>query len=129
MFSIKQIFQDINSKSCHSILKDSFGDLKIPLGCSLLILMTAFYISQINRYLNIYYCIYPVMFVFFLATEWLNMNNPWLHVLLTAKGEEIDKVVGLELCADDYITKPFSLRELLARIKAILRRVQMEKEG
>lgn len=44
-------------------------------------------------------------------------------ILLTAKGEEIDKVVGLELGADDYITKPFSLRELLARIRAILRRV------
>lgn len=43
-------------------------------------------------------------------------------VLLTAKGEEIDKVLGLELGADDYVTKPFSLRELLARIKAILRR-------
>lgn len=43
-------------------------------------------------------------------------------ILLTARGEEIDKVVGLELGADDYITKPFSLRELLARIKAILRR-------
>lgn len=45
-------------------------------------------------------------------------------ILLTAKGEEIDKVVGLELGADDYITKPFSLRELLARVKAILRRSQ-----
>jgi DNA-binding response OmpR family regulator len=43
-------------------------------------------------------------------------------VLLTAKGEEVDKIVGLELGADDYVTKPFSLRELLARIKAILRR-------
>ncbi|HEY9125330.1 MAG TPA: response regulator transcription factor [Bacteroidales bacterium] len=43
-------------------------------------------------------------------------------ILLTAKGEEIDKVFGLEIGADDYITKPFSLRELLARIKAILRR-------
>jgi len=43
-------------------------------------------------------------------------------ILLTAKGEEIDKVLGLELGADDYITKPFSLRELLARVKAILRR-------
>ncbi len=46
-------------------------------------------------------------------------------IMLTAKGEEIDKVLGLELGADDYITKPFSLRELLARIKAVLRR----KEG
>ena len=43
-------------------------------------------------------------------------------ILLTAKGEEIDKVVGLEIGADDYITKPFSLRELLARVKAVLRR-------
>ncbi len=45
-------------------------------------------------------------------------------ILLTAKGEEIDKVLGLELGADDYITKPFSLRELLARVKAVLRRGQ-----
>lgn len=43
-------------------------------------------------------------------------------IMLTAKGEEIDKVVGLELGADDYITKPFSLREFLARLKAVLRR-------
>ncbi len=43
-------------------------------------------------------------------------------VMLTAKGQEVDKVVGLELGADDYVTKPFSPRELLARIKAVLRR-------
>jgi len=43
-------------------------------------------------------------------------------IMLTAKAEEVDKVVGLELGADDYITKPFSLRELIARIKAVLRR-------
>jgi DNA-binding response OmpR family regulator len=44
-------------------------------------------------------------------------------IMLTAKGQEVDKVVGLELGADDYVTKPFSPRELLARIKAVLRRV------
>ena len=43
-------------------------------------------------------------------------------IMLTAKGEEVDRVVGLELGADDYVTKPFSLRELLARVKAVLRR-------
>lgn len=43
-------------------------------------------------------------------------------IMLTAKAEEIDKILGLELGADDYLTKPFSLRELLARIKAVLRR-------
>jgi DNA-binding response OmpR family regulator len=48
------------------------------------------------------------------------INTP--IILLTAKGEEIDKIIGLELGADDYITKPFSIRELLARIKAIVRR-------
>jgi DNA-binding response OmpR family regulator len=50
-------------------------------------------------------------------------------ILLTARGEEIDKVLGLELGADDYVTKPFSLRELLARIKAVLRRGSAASEG
>jgi len=45
-------------------------------------------------------------------------------IMLTAKGEEVDRVVGLELGADDYVTKPFSLRELLARVKAVLRRME-----
>lgn len=43
-------------------------------------------------------------------------------ILLTAKGEEVDKIIGLEMGADDYITKPFSPRELVARVKAVLRR-------
>jgi DNA-binding response OmpR family regulator len=45
-------------------------------------------------------------------------------IMLTARGQEVDKVVGLELGADDYVTKPFSIRELLARVKAVLRRTQ-----
>jgi DNA-binding response OmpR family regulator len=45
-------------------------------------------------------------------------------LMLTAKAEEIDKVVGLELGADDYVTKPFSMRELLARVRALLRRAK-----
>jgi DNA-binding response OmpR family regulator len=49
-------------------------------------------------------------------------------IMLTALGEETDRVVGLELGADDYVTKPFSVRELLARIKAVLRRTGPEGE-
>ena len=49
-------------------------------------------------------------------------------IMLTARGQEVDKVVGLELGADDYVTKPFSIRELLARVKAVLRRTQASPE-
>ena len=49
-------------------------------------------------------------------------------IMLTAKGEEIDRILGLELGADDYIVKPFSAREVVARVKAVLRRLAMAKE-
>jgi DNA-binding response OmpR family regulator len=55
-----------------------------------------------------------------------DMNTPVL--MLTARDDEIDRVVGLEVGADDYMTKPFSMRELLARVKAMLRRVRMLRE-
>lgn len=48
-------------------------------------------------------------------------------LMLTARADEIDKVVGLEMGADDYVTKPFSMRELMARVKALLRRVQLDR--
>ena len=52
-------------------------------------------------------------------------------MMVTAKGEEVDRVVGLELGADDYVTKPFSMRELLLRVEAVLRRARVSevKEG
>jgi DNA-binding response OmpR family regulator len=50
-------------------------------------------------------------------------------IMLTARGEEVDRVVGLEVGADDYVTKPFSVRELMARIKAVLRRTRNEQTG
>lgn len=50
-------------------------------------------------------------------------------IMITARGEEVDRIVGLELGADDYVCKPFSVRELMSRIKAVLRRSQPEQEG
>ena len=60
-------------------------------------------------------------------------SNPltrWIPVLiLTARTGEIDRIIGFELGADDYVTKPFSPRELVLRVKAILRRMEMDREG
>jgi len=50
-------------------------------------------------------------------------------IMITARGEELDRVLGLEIGADDYVTKPFSVRELMARIKAVLRRTQQDGEA
>lgn len=55
-------------------------------------------------------------------------NSPIPVVMLTARGDEVDRVLGLELGADDYLPKPFSSRELVARIRAILRRVEVSSD-
>jgi DNA-binding response OmpR family regulator len=60
------------------------------------------------------------------------IRSEQIHVpvlMLTAKSEEIDKVLGLEIGADDYLTKPFSIREFIARVKAIFRRSEMIRES
>ncbi len=54
----------------------------------------------------------------------IRSSNDTAVILLTARSEEVDKIVGLELGADDYVSKPFSVRELMARVKTIMRRVQ-----
>ncbi len=66
----------------------------------------------------------PLMSGFDVCKKVRHENNDTPIIFLTAKGEEIDKVIGLESGGDDYLTKPFSLRELLARVKAVLRRTQ-----
>jgi DNA-binding response OmpR family regulator len=58
----------------------------------------------------------------------LRKTNSVPIIMITALGEETDRIVGLELGADDYVTKPFSMRELMARIKAVLRRAQNENK-
>src|ERR1043165_2627054 len=56
--------------------------------------------------------------------RWIRSTSELPVILVTARGDEADRIVGLELGADDYVTKPFSPRELTARVKAVLRRVR-----
>jgi len=58
----------------------------------------------------------------------LRMSSATPVIMLTARGEEIDRVLGLEVGADDYLAKPFSFRELLARIQALLRRIELDRK-
>ncbi|PHM35674.1 two-component system response regulator OmpR [Xenorhabdus innexi] len=58
-----------------------------------------------------------------------SQNNPIPVIMISAKGEEVDRIVGLEIGADDYLAKPFNPRELLARIRAVLRRHSHELAG
>ena len=58
----------------------------------------------------------------------LRMSSATPVIMLTARGEEIDRVLGLEVGADDYLAKPFSFRELLARIQAMLRRIELDRK-
>lgn len=62
------------------------------------------------------------------VTSRLRENNHVPIILLTARGDEIDRIAGLELGADDYIVKPFSPREVVARVKAVLRRTGSQRE-
>ncbi|MCP5098519.1 MAG: response regulator transcription factor [Chloroflexi bacterium] len=59
----------------------------------------------------------------------LRVHSPVPILMLTALGDEVDRILGLELGADDYLTKPFSTRELKARIRALLRRVELDRAG
>ena len=88
-------------------------------------------IIENNYHLVILDVMLPKLSGFDVCKKVREKKNQTPIIMLTAKGEEIDKVLGLELGADDYITKPFSLRELLARVKAVLRRrpdMEIDKE-
>jgi DNA-binding response OmpR family regulator len=59
--------------------------------------------------------------------RWIRSNSRLPVIMLTARGEEADRIVGLELGADDYVTKPFSPRELVARVRSVLRRAAIDR--
>ena len=61
--------------------------------------------------------------------RWIRSTSQLPVIMLTARGEEADRIVGLELGADDYVTKPFSPRELAARVKSVLRRSDRSDES
>jgi DNA-binding response OmpR family regulator len=61
--------------------------------------------------------------------RWIRSHSELPVIMLTARGEESDRIVGLELGADDYVTKPFSPRELAARVRAVLRRTDARVDG
>jgi DNA-binding response OmpR family regulator len=65
----------------------------------------------------------------FEITRWLRLRSDTPIIMLTARGEETDRIAGLEMGADDYIVKPFSPQELVSRVRAVLRRAQPAGEG
>jgi DNA-binding response OmpR family regulator len=79
-------------------------------------------IKQLNPALIVLDIMLPKLDGFEVCRRLRAGNNPVAVIMLTARDEDIDKVLGLELGADDYLTKPFNPRELVARVKAILRR-------
>lgn len=85
-------------------------------------------IAQNNPDLVILDVMMPQMNGFDVIKQLRQEGNKIAIVIATAKGEEIDKILGLELGADDYVSKPFSPRELTARVKAVLRRTKAKKE-
>jgi DNA-binding response OmpR family regulator len=71
----------------------------------------------------------PKMSGFDICKQLRSTGNGTPIIMLTARGQEIDKVVGLKIGADDYVTKPFSFMELMARVEALLRRTTRQPEG
>ena len=85
-------------------------------------------IMQTNPTLVVLDVMLPGMSGFDVCRKLRASNNQVPVIMLTAKDEDIDKILGLELGADDYLTKPFNPRELIARIKAVLRRNNLKKQ-
>ena len=81
-------------------------------------------VKRLNPHLVVLDVMLPKLDGFEVCRRLRAENNPVAIIMLTARDEDIDKILGLELGADDYLTKPFNPRELVARVKAILRRTE-----
>ncbi len=81
-------------------------------------------VKRLNPHLVVLDVMLPKLDGFEVCRRLRAENNPVAIIMLTARDEDIDKILGLELGADDYLTKPFNPRELVARVKAILRRAE-----
>lgn len=79
-------------------------------------------VQQLNPSLMVLDLMLPELDGYEVCRKLRAQNNPVLILMLTARDDDVDKIVGLEMGADDYMTKPFNPRELVARIKALLRR-------
>jgi two-component system alkaline phosphatase synthesis response regulator PhoP len=88
-------------------------------------------VKRLNPALVVLDVMLPKLDGFEVCRQLRAQNNPVAIIMLTARDEDIDKIIGLELGADDYLTKPFNPRELVARVKAILRRTERtnQQEG
>jgi DNA-binding response OmpR family regulator len=86
-------------------------------------------IRQVRPHLIVLDVMLPGMSGFDICAQLRRQGDRTPVLMLTAKGQEVDKVLGLELGADDYVTKPFGLRELVARVRALLRRAEENSRG
>ncbi len=117
-----------DDEELHELLKVYFEDMQISLTCSETPHKGIEYVKNHDVDLVILDIMMPGMDGFE-ACKKLREQKPLIPiVMLTAKGDDFNKIVGLELGADDYMSKPFNPRELLARIKTIMRRVERSSE-
>lgn len=115
-----------DDEELHELLKTYFEDVQIELTTSEEPLKGIDYIK--NNYIDLLILdlMLPVMDGFAVCKKVREIKPNLPIIMLTAKGDDFNKIVGLELGADDYMAKPFNPRELLARVKTILRRVERE---
>ncbi len=113
-----------DDEDLHDLLKTYFEDMQMNLTASENPIKGIEYVKNNNPDLVILDLMLPFMDGFEVCKKLREYNKNIPIIMLTAKGDDFNKIVGLELGADDYMAKPFNPRELLARIKTIMRRVE-----